>query len=45
MAISESKGEELSLQSEGRLAIYQPQPWPPFWSAATQKGKRIERLL
>jgi len=22
-----------------------PQPWPPFYSAATQKGKGIERLI
>jgi len=26
-------------------AIYQPQPWPPFSSAGTQKGKGIERLI
>jgi len=31
---------ELSLPSEGRLAIYEPQPWPPFCSAATQKRER-----
>jgi len=31
---------KLSVPSEGRLAIYYPQPWPPFCSAATQKRER-----
>ena len=47
-AISETKGQGwrvILLPSEGRLAIYKPQPWPPFCSAATQKGKGFERLI
>ena len=47
-AILETKGQGwrvILLSSEGRLAIYQPQPWLPFCSAATQKGKGIERLI
>jgi len=38
--MSESKGQGrkvILLPSEGRLAIYLPQPWPLFCSAATQK--------
>jgi len=47
MAISETKGQgwRAILPSEKRLATYQPQPWPPFCSADTQKGKGIERLI
>ena len=39
-AMSEWKGQGrkvILLPSEGRLAIYLPQPWPLFCSAATQK--------
>jgi len=42
MAISEMKGQgwKVIRTSEGRLAIYEPQPWPPFCPAATQKTER-----
>jgi len=42
MAISEKKGQgwkAIPTQCEGRPAIYWLQSWPPFCSAATQKGK------
>jgi len=34
MTISQAnvKGGYLSLTSKGRPAIYEPQPWPPFWT-------------
>jgi len=47
-AISQMKGQGwrvILLPSEGRPAIYLPQPWPPFCSAATQKGKGREAHL
>ena len=30
---------------DGKPVIYEPQPWPPFSSAAIQKKKAIERLV
>jgi len=47
-AISETKCQGwrvILLPSEGRLAIYQPQPLPPFCSAAIQKVKGSEAHL
>jgi len=40
-----SKAESYPYPSEGRPAIYWPQPWPRFCSAATQNGKGNERLI
>jgi len=47
MAISETKGQggELSPPRKGRPAIYSTQPWLPFCSAGTQKGKEINRFI
>jgi len=48
MAISGTKGQgwkAVPTQYRKWSAHYEPQPWPPFYSAATQKGKGIKRLI
>jgi len=47
MAIPQKKGQEWRpIPTQYRKeVVYQPQPWPPFCSAATQKGKGIKTLI